>query len=42
MVYHAYMLNPELPRMPQRLMDKHYLRKHGKDAYYGQRTKSLA
>ena len=23
--------------MPQELLDKHYLRKHGKDAYYGQK-----
>ncbi|MFZ7158796.1 sugar isomerase, partial [Avibacterium gallinarum] len=22
--------------MPQELLDKHYLRKHGKNAYYGQ------
>ncbi|MBC5647932.1 L-ribulose-5-phosphate 4-epimerase [Christensenella tenuis] len=24
-------------RMPQNLLDKHYLRKHGKNAYYGQK-----
>ncbi|MCZ1935442.1 L-ribulose-5-phosphate 4-epimerase, partial [Enterococcus faecium] len=22
--------------LPQRILDKHYLRKHGKNAYYGQ------
>jgi L-ribulose-5-phosphate 4-epimerase len=38
MAFHAYMLNPGLPRMPQELMDKHYLRKHGKDSYYGQKS----
>ncbi len=25
------------PKMPQKLLDKHYLRKHGADAYYGQK-----
>ncbi len=25
-----------MPQMQQELMDKHYLRKHGKNAYYGQ------
>jgi L-ribulose-5-phosphate 4-epimerase len=29
-------LNPAAPPVPQALLDKHYLRKHGKDAYYGQ------
>ena len=28
-------LNPSVERMQQTLLDKHYLRKHGKDAYYG-------
>jgi L-ribulose-5-phosphate 4-epimerase len=26
-----------MPPMPQALLDKHYLRKHGKNAYYGQK-----
>lgn len=30
------MLNPEVQPAPQELQDKHYYRKHGKDAYYGQ------
>ncbi len=30
-------LKPELPPISQALLDKHYLRKHGKDAYYGQK-----
>ncbi len=34
--WHALMLNPELEAMQQTLLDKHYLRKHGKNAYYGQ------
>ncbi len=38
MAFHASMLNPQLARMPQKLMDKHYLRKHGKNAYYGQKS----
>jgi L-ribulose-5-phosphate 4-epimerase len=29
-------LNSYAPELPQRILDKHYLRKHGKDAYYGQ------
>ncbi len=29
-------INPEVPRADQYLLDKHYLRKHGKNAYYGQ------
>ena len=36
MNYHAEMLYPALPDMQQTLLDKHYLRKHGKNAYYGQ------
>lgn len=36
MDYHALMLNPDLPSMQQELLDKHYLRKHGPSAYYGQ------
>lgn len=37
MALHARMLNPDLPPMQQELLDKHYLRKHGANAYYGQR-----
>ncbi|WP_213992421.1 L-ribulose-5-phosphate 4-epimerase [Sodalis sp. dw_96] len=29
-------LTPDLPPMQTELLDKHYLRKHGKNAYYGQ------
>ncbi|APB79017.1 L-ribulose-5-phosphate 4-epimerase [Pasteurella multocida] len=29
-------LRPNLASMQQKLLDKHYLRKHGKNAYYGQ------
>ena len=29
-------LNPSIERMQQELLDKHYLRKHGANAYYGQ------
>lgn len=36
MALHALMLNPEIGPMQQELLDKHYLRKHGPDAYYGQ------
>lgn len=37
MNYHAQMLNPEIEDMQQSLLDRHYKRKHGKDAYYGQK-----
>ena len=37
MAWHALELNPEAGRMQQELLDKHYLRKHGKNAYYGQK-----
>ena len=30
-------LNPHAAPAPQRMLDKHYLRKHGPNAYYGQR-----
>ena len=36
MDYHAIMLNPDHRDMQQTLLDKHYLRKHGMKAYYGQ------
>ena len=36
MAFHAMALTPGLPPMQQALLDKHYLRKHGKNAYYGQ------
>ena len=36
MDYHALSMNPGAGRMQQELLDKHYLRKHGANAYYGQ------
>jgi L-ribulose-5-phosphate 4-epimerase len=36
MNFHALMLNPGVGAMQKELLDKHYLRKHGKNAYYGQ------
>ena len=36
MAWHAQQLVPGLAPMQPELLDKHYLRKHGKDAYYGQ------
>ncbi len=36
MDYHALMLNPEHRSMQRELLDRHYLRKHGANAYYGQ------
>ncbi len=37
MNYHAKMLAPDCGSMQQALLDKHYLRKHGANAYYGQK-----
>ncbi|KLU62748.1 L-ribulose-5-phosphate 4-epimerase [Peptococcaceae bacterium CEB3] len=37
MAYHSLILNPSLTSIHQALLDKHYLRKHGINAYYGQR-----
>ncbi len=37
--FHTMMLEPNLPAMQQELLDKHYLRKHGPNAYYGQPKK---
>jgi L-ribulose-5-phosphate 4-epimerase len=36
LAYHTLMLHPGAPRMSQDLLDKHFLRKHGANAYYGQ------
>ncbi|MBR5669421.1 MAG: L-ribulose-5-phosphate 4-epimerase [Spirochaetales bacterium] len=40
MNYHAMTLRPDAPCVSQTLLDKHYYRKHGKNAYYGQEVKS--
>ena len=39
MAYHAMQLNPSIERIPQTILDKHYYRKHGAGAYYGQPEK---
>ncbi|MBQ3101219.1 MAG: L-ribulose-5-phosphate 4-epimerase [Clostridia bacterium] len=36
MAFHTEAMNPVIAPMQQELLDKHYLRKHGKNAYYGQ------
>ena len=36
MNFHTMLLDPGIPPMQQELLDKHYLRKHGANAYYGQ------
>jgi len=37
MNWHALMLNDQLELMQNELLNKHFLRKHGKNAYYGQK-----
>ena len=39
MAWGALMLNPESTQLPNYLLDKHYQRKHGSKAYYGQKKK---
>ena len=36
MAYHTVGINPDVVPIPAYLQDKHFLRKHGADAYYGQ------
>lgn len=37
MAYRTELINPKVERAPQYLQDKHYFRKHGANAYYGQK-----
>jgi L-ribulose-5-phosphate 4-epimerase len=37
MAYHTYQLNASTIPMDQALLDRHFLRKHGVNAYYGQK-----
>ena len=36
MNWHTMQMRPDAGAVPQALLDKHYLRKHGRNAYYGQ------
>ena len=40
MAFRCEHLNPEIAPAPQELQDKHYYRKHGANAYYGQSVES--
>ena len=37
MAFRSITINPHLAEIDKGLLDKHYLRKHGANAYYGQR-----
>ncbi|HZK34428.1 MAG TPA: L-ribulose-5-phosphate 4-epimerase [Bacillota bacterium] len=37
MAYHTVILNPDIGPIEKSLLDKHFLRKHGEGAYYGQK-----
>jgi L-ribulose-5-phosphate 4-epimerase len=37
LAFHTFMLNSSIGAMDQVLLDKHFLRKHGANAYYGQK-----
>ena len=39
MAFHTQLLTSDRDSMPQVLLDKHFLRKHGPNAYYGQKKK---
>ena len=39
MAWHNLAMDAALPPMQQELLDKHFLRKHGKNAYYGQKKR---
>lgn len=39
MAYRSETINPRIQPAPQELQDKHYFRKHGANAYYGQDAK---
>lgn len=38
MAYLTERINPDAPRLKASLIEKHYSRKHGKNAYYGQKN----
>jgi L-ribulose-5-phosphate 4-epimerase len=37
MAFHSRLINPQMGPIAQELLDRHFLRKHGAGAYYGQR-----
>lgn len=37
MAIDGLLINPDLKAIPEHILDKHFLRKHGPDAYYGQK-----
>ena len=39
MAYRTELINPKVEAAPQALQDKHYYRKHGANAYYGQENR---
>jgi L-ribulose-5-phosphate 4-epimerase len=41
MAFHTLALNPLVTQINSELLDKHYYRKHGGNAYYGQQTKEM-
>ena len=38
MAFRTELINPQVKPAPQELQDKHYYRKHGANAYYGQKA----
>ena len=37
MAFRCELIDPQVKPAPQEMQDKHYLRKHGANAYYGQK-----
>lgn len=40
MAFHTYLLKPEIKAINNALLDRHFLRKHGANAYYGQKEQN--
>jgi L-ribulose-5-phosphate 4-epimerase len=38
MAYYTQCLAPQVAPIPEALLNKHFLRKHGSNAYYGQKS----
>ena len=39
MAFQGLLINPQAEVLPEYILKKHYFRKHGPDAYYGQKKK---
>jgi ribulose-5-phosphate 4-epimerase/fuculose-1-phosphate aldolase len=42
MAYSSLTINPDAASLSDELRDKHFLRKHGPEAYYGQKARGTS